>query len=361
MQLVVTGGGTGGHVFPALEVARTALDAGVEVRYFGSFRGQEQSASQKLGIAFVGFASEPVYSLKTPAGWKALTQLIRCTFKAKAALKAKRPDVVFSTGGYASAPVVRAAQMLGIPYVLHEQNSVPGRSNLLAAKRAYCVATTFHSAEKHFEGCKVERTGLPVRRELRERSADKRLFEAEPRIILAVGGSQGAARLNETVLSTAPRMEKDLRWIHVTGRKHFESLFSSYEKMGIASIYRMKSFLEGEAMAEAYSEATLVVGRSGAGTLSELAAFGLPSVLIPYPYAHANHQYENAKEFEGIGAATIIQEEDLHPARLEENLDRWLESASAFSSARESLAAWDCPHAADRILELLRSSVTFNK
>lgn len=358
MKLVVTGGGTGGHVFPALEVARTSVAQGNDVVYFGSLRGQERAACSRESLAFIGFPSEPIYSLKSASGIKAILKLARATLMARKALRKASPNVVFSTGGYASAPVVRAALILGIPYVLHEQNSVPGRSNLIGAKRAYAVATTFHSAAKHFHDVRTERTGLPVRKELRDAAKLSRLVEAEPFNILAVGGSQGAASLNEAVLSCATRITANVNWVHVTGKKHFETLFPTYEKLGISNIYRMKSFLESQEMAEAYSEASIVVGRSGAGTLSELAAFGLPSVLVPFPSAHANHQFHNAEEFEGLGAATIIQQNQLHPSDLEEAIMSWLEIPSARDSAGEALARWDVPDAADKILGLLREAAT---
>lgn len=354
MKLVVTGGGTGGHVFPALEVARHAQESGTEILYLGSLRGQERAACGKAGLAFRGFPSEPVYSVKSPKGWKALINLARATLQARSVLKEGNPDAVFSTGGYSSAPVVRAAITLGIPFVLHEQNAVPGRSNKMSAKRAFAVATTFHLAAEHFHGCRVERTGLPVREELREAAMTRGLtMDAYPMRILVVGGSQGAASINEAALQAATRMTKDLRWTHVTGKNHFETIYHTFEKLGIGSIYEVKAFLEGSEMAAAYADASIVVGRSGAGTLSELAAFGLPSILTPYPTSHANHQYYNAKEFADMGAATIIPQASLGPARLEEALLSWLDSGPARDSAREALAGWDRPDAAEAIMKLL--------
>ncbi len=356
MKLVVTGGGTGGHVFPALEVGREAQKRQFDVLYLGSLRGQERGICQRANMPFQGFVSEPLTSLKRPAGWKAAVNLLRATAQARKSLKTARPDAVFSTGGYSSAPVVRAAITLGIPFVLHEQNSVPGRSNLLTAKRAKWVATTFYSAEAHFTGCRVERTGLPVRAELREAAMARHLLmDAYPMKVLVVGGSQGAAAINEAALSVAQRMTRDLHWTHVTGRKHFETIFATYEKMGLGAIYQVKAFLEGKEMADAYGEANLVIARSGAGTLSELAVFGLPSLLVPYPHAHANHQFHNAKEFEAMGAAVLIEQESLHAAILEESLLKWVDVAAARDSARSALAAWDVPDAADRILKLIEN------
>lgn len=354
MRLVVTGGGTGGHVFPALEVARLAVAQNHDVAYLGSHRGQERASCLKAAVSFRGFPSEPIYRLASLRGVRAVANLLRATLQARKAFLDGRPDVVFSTGGYSSAPIVRAAMMLRIPFVLHEQNAIPGRSNLLSAKRAHTIATTFHAAAAHFEGCNVIRTGLPVRSELREVALSKALsMDAFPMQILVVGGSQGAAAINEAALQTATRMTGDLRWLHVTGKSHFEPLFASYEKLGLGAIYKPKAYLESAEMADAYSQAAVVVGRSGAGTLSELAAFGIPSVLIPYPQAHANHQAANAKEFADMGASVVITQPDLHAAKLEESLQLWITSATARDNAREALRTWDQPDAAKLILQIL--------
>ena len=162
MRLIVTGGGTGGHVFPALEVARLAISEGHDVLYLGSNRGQESRVCERAKIAFHGFPSEPIYSLKKPSGWLAVVQLVRARSMAIKRLKLARPDALFSTGGYSSAPVVSAAKVLRIPYVIHEQNSVPGRTNLAFSKAAFRVCTTFDCSATHFSTATV-RTGMPVR------------------------------------------------------------------------------------------------------------------------------------------------------------------------------------------------------
>lgn len=354
MRLIVTGGGTGGHIFPALEVARFARDRDDLVLYLGSVRGQEGKACEKANIAFQGFRSEPLYSLKTPRGWRVLARMWRASQAAKSALIEAKPDAVFSTGGYSSAPVVLAAKRLGIPFVIHEQNSVPGRTNKFLSNRAYCVATTFESADKHF-AVRTVRTGLPVRTELRELCGQRTLDAGVGHgRVLVTGGSQGAASINEAALSTANRMSsRKLKWLNVTGKANFEQLFPSFEKLGLLGVYEMKSYLEGPEMGDEYARSTISVSRSGAGTLSELAAFRLPSVLIPYPWAHANHQLHNAMEFSEIGAAIVIEQKDLHPTRLEEAVAHWIDNAEAIRKAQEALADWDRPDAAERVYQLI--------
>jgi UDP-N-acetylglucosamine--N-acetylmuramyl-(pentapeptide) pyrophosphoryl-undecaprenol N-acetylglucosamine transferase len=285
-----------------------------------------------------------------------MMRLFRATRGVKAELTRQRPDAVFSTGGYSGAPVMYAARALGIPYIIHEQNSIPGRSNLMFGKKAYCIATTFRATAQHFQGCRVERLGLPVRSELRELAQSS--SPTEDIRILVVGGSQGAAALNQSALETAERSAHlDWHWLHITGKAHFDDVFHSYKAFGLSSCYEVKAFLEGKEMGRAYAHSSLAVCRSGASTLSELAAFRLPSILVPYPYAFANHQHYNAKEFEEMGAAIIIPQTELHSALLEESIRTWLSDSTAMEVARAALAEWDSPDAAQKVLELVSKAV----
>jgi len=353
LRLVITGGGTGGHVYPALEVARLAKEREASVLYLGSLRGQEGRLCEKAGIEFAGLPSLPLKSLRTLSGWRGLAGLLRSRMKARNELGRRRPDAVFSTGGYAAAPVVSAAQALGIPTVLHEQNSLPGRSNLLFARKAHAIGVTFRSSESHFEGCRVVRTGMPVRRELRAIASSKRERDLLP-LFLVVGGSQGARAVNEAALGAAQRMHgRALHWLHSTGKAHFEAVFSSYEKLALKDCYEVRAYLEGEAMAEAYMRASLLVGRAGAGTLAEAAAFGLCGILIPYPHAYADHQRHNAEEFAAMEAATVLAQSDLSPASLESAIIPWLENPSRRERAAVALADWDAPNAAQDLFELV--------
>lgn len=358
MRLIVTGGGTGGHVYPALEIARLAQSKSVHVAYFGSLRGQEVGLCQTANIPFVGFDSRPIYSFKSIQGLKSLAALGFARRHAKHELRQIAPDVVFSTGGYSSAPVVSAARSLGIPFVIHEQNSVPGRTNRLLAKGSYAVATTFHSTAKHFDGHHVVRTGLPVRQSLRDIAEAERNSQIIP-LILVVGGSQGAMTLNEAALGAAKRMVGNAQhWIHVTGPKNFEACYPSFEKLGLKDEYQMFAYLQGDDMARAYAGASVVVCRAGASTLSELAAFRLPSVSIPYPHAHANHQYHNALELQDLGATRMIPQDELRAASLESELKQWLLHNEDREKAASALAKWDVPDASSRIFELIEGAVS---
>ncbi|HRF60275.1 MAG TPA: undecaprenyldiphospho-muramoylpentapeptide beta-N-acetylglucosaminyltransferase [Fimbriimonadaceae bacterium] len=360
-KLVVTGGGTGGHVFPALEVAQAARAAGFDVRYLGSLRGIEGRGCERLELPFEGFSSEPVTSLRKLKGWKALLALLRATGAARRALDRDRPDVLFSTGGYASAPVAMAARRLRIPYVIHEQNTVPGRTNRILAKESFAVATVFRSGAEHFPGSRVVRTGMPIRSALRQ-SAQGRLgvgqvLREDSPILLVMGGSQGAVALNDACLATALRMAStEVQWLHVAGPSHFDATLQSVAKLGIRSPYEVRAFLEAEELASALFSASLVICRAGAGTLAELAAFRTPAILVPYPSAFGDHQRVNALEFESMGAATLLPQSELQPAALEARIHLWLTESDRRDAAAGALAAWDIPDAIDQVLSLLRAA-----
>lgn len=361
MRLAVTGGGTGGHVFPALELAKEAHRRGWEVKYFGSIRGQESRACERESIDFQGFPSEPIYSIRTPKGWKAAIKLLKSVRMAKAALREFAPDVLISTGGYASAPPATAARRLKIPYIVHEQNSVPGRANRVLSKQAFCVATVFESAAQRFPGLRVERTGMPIRQELRD-SAQGRFGVGQTMthhapILLVMGGSQGALALNDAALATAVRMAAtEVQWLHVTGMSHFDSTMVTKSKMAVKAPYEVKAYLQAEEMASALFSTSLAICRSGAGTIAELAAFRKPSILVPYPHAFGNHQLHNALEMQSIGAATVLEQSDLQPSALEGRIQVWLTDEEKRARAAEALAEWDIPDAVQRILKLVEEA-----
>lgn len=365
MRLVVTGGGTGGHVFPALEVAKASRNAGDDVRYFGSFRGQERAACEKAAMPFVAFASEPVYSLTKIKGIKSLIRLLKSSGQVMRELANVRPDVVFATGGYAAAPVLNAARRMKLPIVIHEQNTVPGRTNRIMSRSARAVCTVFHQTSQHFPHVKTVRTGMPVREVMRQSAQGTLMLDSDPTnsapMVLVMGGSQGSAALNDIALTTAVRMATtELQWFHLTGLSHFESTMESLNKMGIKSNYVIKAYLEAEQMAAALFQSTVSICRSGAGTLAELAAFRKPSILVPYPQAFGQHQLYNAQEFAEIGAAEVLVQDEIQSMDLEGRILAWLNDKDRVERAQKALAEWDVPDAVPKILSVVRDAATRN-
>jgi UDP-N-acetylglucosamine--N-acetylmuramyl-(pentapeptide) pyrophosphoryl-undecaprenol N-acetylglucosamine transferase len=362
LRLIVTGGGTGGHVYPALEVARLAAVRGARIAYFGSFRGQERAACVERDILFVGFASEPLYSLKSFAGIRALVRLQQARIRARRYLKAEQPDVVFSTGGYSAGPVVAAARDLKIPYIVHSADSVPPRSTSMFAREAYAFTTLFRSTPKFYTVREVIRTGQPIRRELREPVLFPK--EKEP-IVLVLGGSQGSEFLNKMMPFATAQGQFSARVLHATGPKNLETTRTRLAEAGLGSSYQTVAYLETSELAKAMQMATVVVSRSG-GTLAELALFGLPSVLIPLPSSANDHQLNNAREFAEMGAATILwQPEDKRqmappatPEAVSLAIRDWIEDASKRSAASHNLKDWDIPDATERIVTLIEEAAS---
>ena len=352
MRLVVTGGGTGGHIYPALEVGRLAVEHGAVLHYFGSLRGQEQKITSELGIPFHGFPSEPLYSLKSIRGIKALIKLQQSRGMARRELKQLAPDIVFSTGGYSAGPVVAAARDLKIPYTIHTADSIPARSSSMFAKEAAAFTCTFRSTVDKMSGVKVVRTGQPIRRALREAA---RFIEDKPPMVLVVGGSQGSLFLNEKVPVMAAQPGFETHVLHLTGPKHIESTRKLVESLGIDHRYDTIPYLNADEMTAAYIQATVVIARSG-GTLAELALFGLPSVLVPLPDSANNHQFHNAMEFVNMSAATLMPQLELTPNRLGESVAGWLTNPSRQATARDALKKWDVPDATERIVELIETA-----
>jgi len=280
---------------------------------------------------------------------------------ARKALKELGAEVVFATGGYSAAPVLIAARKLGIPYVVHEQNVVPGRSITMVAKQAYCVLTTFKAGNEHFAGCQIRRVGLPLRKAFRQGGQASLNFDqtrdnADINVI-AMGGSQGASALNEVVLATVVRMSRySVRWLHLSGVTHFDEIQQTANKLGVHSHYQVRAFLDGDEMANSIFTSNLAVCRSGAGTLCELAAFRKPSILIPFPASFGNHQFYNAKEFEDMGAAMVLPQKDLQPSDLESRILLWMNEPERIAKAQDALADWDKPDALSHIIKILTAA-----
>lgn len=350
MRLIVTGGGTGGHVYPALEIAKAFSAAGADVTYFGSLRGIERDACEKANVRFFGLQSAPLGKPWTPSGLAGYFRLAQSIAKARRAFASNKPDCVFSTGGYAAGPSLQAARSLGIPVVLHEQNAIPGRTHRIAAKFAERICGVFEETGEHFPS-KFVRTGMPIREELIEASksrTDNPEFQT-----LCIGGSQGASALNEAVLSLALRVGEQYRWLHVSGPKLYEATATAAERLSAQSGYRVVPFLDAPAMASALSASALAIARAGAGVVSELALFGIPAIFVPYPLAHADHQTHNAAAIVKIGGASLIAQSDVTPERLETEWTAWARDEGRRMTAASSLRNWSIPDATERVRRII--------
>lgn len=322
----------------------------------GSLRGPEGNVASRANLPFTGLPSEPLYRLTSARGLRSALKLLKSLRLARETLTEIRPEVVVSTGGYASAPVMQAARKLGIPVIVHEQNTVPGRSNRMMAADAYAFCTVFESTANFVTPRKLIRTGMPIRQELREAALLRDPGKGAPQVLI-MGGSQGSAALNDAALAAAVRMtDARFDWVHITGLGHFERSNTTREKLGINGHYQLKSYCDVDELGDILRRTTVAISRSGAGSLAELAAFRIPGILVPYPFAFAQHQRTNAQEFVQMGAATLLEQDNMDSAAIEKVLEEWLESGERRERAQLALQEWDRPSATADIAAIVEEA-----
>lgn len=351
-RLLLTGGGTGGHLFPAIATAEEvcARNPGTEVLFLGT--GRKMDAA---GLVGTGYKSKTLtcYGLKgkNPLQFaKALVALPLSFLQAIWVILRFQPDVVFGVGGYVTGPVVLAARLLGRRTIIHEQNSVPGMANKKLSRIAGTVCISLPQSAKYFSEKKTVLTGNPVRKKILELAARQEREEKESRALLILGGSLGAHRVNELVVAAvcdSPELSR-LTIIHQTGSADAEWVTDAYEKSGVAAT--VAPFFTD--MAEIYAQADLLVSRAGATTLAELAVLGKPAILIPYPYAADDHQTENAEYYVMGGGCRVYAENALNPSILARELEGLLFNSEKLAGMSQKMRNLGIPDAAGRIAEI---------
>jgi UDP-N-acetylglucosamine--N-acetylmuramyl-(pentapeptide) pyrophosphoryl-undecaprenol N-acetylglucosamine transferase len=360
-KAIIACGGTGGHLFPGLAVAEALHERGHEVMLFVSekeidatalkthpqFRAEKLPSvgmpSMILSPAFIGFLRR---------SWESYRQC-------RAIYRRFRPSVVLGMGGFTSTAPILAARLQGLPCFIHESNAIPGRANRLASKFATRVLLGFEECRARFPGANSVFTGTPVRRNLgqpMDRAMAAKVFNLDPErpILLVTGGSQGASGINQLLFRTAPLVASSgLQIIHLTGKNDDRLAAANYQRDGIP--HYVAQF--HHRMEEAYSACDLVVSRAGASSLSELSKFGLPSILIPYPYATDNHQQANAEIYVSAGAANSVVENDVQPenfAALIGNLLGDSERRTVMAAAAKKITP---DSAADNVADVMERAV----
>lgn len=327
MKILIAAGGSGGHIFPAIALGRTlkAADKGAEVFFVGSDKVLDRRIFEKELVRFSLLTANKLPYRMSLRLVPFAAKLMRDTVKSLFLMMRNRPDVVIGFGGYVSFPVHAAAYVLRVPKVVHEQNVVPGRANKALFSLADKVAVSFEETKKHMgaHAGKAVLTGNPIRAEVfkDDRAGGIQRFGLDPEkfTLLVIGGSQGAHFLNTMFVSALLMMESDrkrtLQVIHITGNKDYGWALGAYANTGIE--HRVYSFIDR--IEEAYAAADLVVTRSGASALFELALLGKPMILVPYPFA-MSHQQENAAAFAKNAAAVLLDEKSLSAEVFKETL-----------------------------------------
>ncbi len=346
-RLMVMAGGTGGHVFPALAVARVLREQGMEIAWMGTREGMEARLVPKEGFRLECIRIAGLRGKGLGAVLAAPIRILRALWESGRILRAFRPNVVLGMGGFASGPGGVMARTLGLPLVIHEQNRVPGLTNQWLARVANRVFEAFPGSFAAARG--AEACGNPVRPEITGLPPPAQRFNARtgPGRLLVLGGSLGAKALNETVPAALARLPAAQRPTvrHQCGERTLELARSAYAEASVEA--DLVPFIDD--MAEAYGWADLVVCRAGALTVSELAAAGIGAVLVPYPFAVDDHQVGNARVLSDVGAAELVRQRDLTAAALAGLLAERLADRERLLAMAEAARSRAAPDAAERI------------
>ncbi|WP_321333777.1 undecaprenyldiphospho-muramoylpentapeptide beta-N-acetylglucosaminyltransferase [uncultured Bacteroides sp.] len=317
IKVIISGGGTGGHIFPAISIANAIKEQHPEAKFL--FVGAEgrmemqrvpDAGYQIIGLPVVGFDRK--HLLKN---FSVLIKLAKSQWKARSIIKAFKPDVAVGVGGYASGPTLKTAGMMGIPTLIQEQNSYAGVTNKLLAKKAQKICVAYEGMEKFFPSNKIIITGNPVRQALLDHTINReeaiKSFNLTPdkKTILILGGSLGARTINQCMIEHLKEVKtSDVQFIWQTGKIYFEQAKKAVDNTGEIENLYITDFIKD--MAHAYAAADLVISRAGAGSISEFCLLGKPVILVPSPNVAEDHQTKNAMALVNKQAAIYVKDAD---------------------------------------------------
>lgn len=351
LRVLIAGGGTGGHIIPALAVARELVSRHrAEVLFVGTARGMEGRLVPEAGFPLDLVQVGPLNRVSLATRLRTLFDLPRSVLTCRRIIRAFKPDVVFGVGGYASGPAMAAALFLKTPTMAFEPNAMPGLANRLVGKRVQAAAVNFPAAERWFRNAEV--TGIPVRPEFFQLVPPP----PSPPHLLVFGGSQGARIFNQTmpqIVSALLHAVPGLTLLHQCGARHAESTQAAYAQSGAdPACWEVKPFLDD--MPARFARANLVMARSGASTVAELAAAGKPALLVPFAAAADDHQRRNAEAMVQAGAAVMLREDELlNPDSLLTVLAPLLKSPERLAAMSGAARTQAHPSAAERIADRL--------
>lgn len=358
LGVVIACGGTGGHLFPGIAVAEELKARGHNPLLLISEKAVDQEASKKYGdlefVAIPAIAKPPTLSLRmVPFLWKLFLTIRRC----KKLLRERKMDAVVGMGGFTSMPPVFAANRMGLAAFVHDSNALPGRANVMTARYCHAVFVGMKETAEYFPRQTVEVTGTPVRKEIRvlpsrADAAAKLGLDAERPVVAVMGGSQGARQLNRLVAEAFTDFPPGTQVLHVAGTKDLAEVQASVVgKRG----YVVLGFCDD--MASVYAVADLCVCRSGASSLTELAHAGVPSILVPYPFAADDHQTKNAAVFVAAGASKMAQERELDAEKLAGMVGEILQDAAVYAGMKKATSALNVADAAGRVCDAIEKTI----
>ena len=350
MRVIISAGGTGGHIYPALSILNKILEKepNSEVLYIGTTDRMEAKIVPEMGIPYKGVN---VIGLKKDFTiFKASYLFIRAIIKCRKIIKDFKPDIVIGVGGYITAPVIYSAKKLGIKTVIHEQNSIPGKSNTFLEKYTDKILVSLPGSKEHFSG-DVVLTGNPRSQEAYyAKTMDKKElgFNKDKKLVLVVMGSLGSTTVTNCLLDIIPKFKgKDYEVLVISGKDYFDR----YPK-DLPENVKVIPFLNN--MVNLLKNVDVMVTRAGASTIAEIVAIGLPSILVPSPYVANNHQLYNAKELVKNNSALLLEEKDLNSDNLLKKIDLLLDNSVLYKEISENAKKLSVISSCDKIYEEIK-------
>ena len=362
MNIVLSGGGTAGHINPALALAEELVSRGHSVYYAGTPQGVEARLVPEAGIPFTAFEASGFNRNHPTTIFRALRLIAASTRKAKAWFAEIKPDCVVVFGGYVCIPVGRAATALGIPVVIHEQNSVMGMANKYLSKHAARVALTYEDASSAVaDQSKCVLTGNPVRRSMftttREEGRSYCQVPHDAVMLLVFGGSLGARHINTAVCRAKEQIlaQADVYVRHITGPKEYDTVVADLA-LTSEEAQRWHVVSYEDHMAQALVASDAVVSRAGASSLAEISALQIPALLVPFPYATADHQTANARSYVESGAAFLIRDDEVENEEFVQILLEIISHEETRNAMRAAAAAFETQNAAAKLADVVEQA-----
>ncbi|MGL9728904.1 undecaprenyldiphospho-muramoylpentapeptide beta-N-acetylglucosaminyltransferase [Enterococcus sp. DIV0756] len=362
MRILVTGGGTGGHIYPALAFIRYVqkIQPESEFLYVGTHRGLENKIVPETGISFKTIKIQGFKRKLSFDNIKTVQLFLESIKRSKEILREFKPDVVIGTGGYVSGSVVYAAARMNIPTIVHEQNSVPGITNKFLSRFADRVGISFPDAAQYFPENKTVLVGNPRAQEVVTSGKSEVLeqYGLLPDIptVLIFGGSQGALKINQAVIQALPKFsQKDYQVLYASGDRYYNEILEKFDVEKISHNLSLQPYIKN--MTDVMANVDLLIGRAGATSIAELTALGLPAILIPSPYVTNDHQTKNAQSLVNAGAVKMIKDADLTGENLVEAVDDIMNDSEKKATMAMASRQEGIPDAAERLWTLVNEII----
>ncbi|MFN2454200.1 MAG: undecaprenyldiphospho-muramoylpentapeptide beta-N-acetylglucosaminyltransferase [Pyrinomonadaceae bacterium] len=357
MRVLIAAGGTGGHIYPGIAVAKEIVrrDAASEVRFVGTARGLETRLVPQAGFELSLIESAGLKNVGMLARVRGLLVLPKSFLAARSLIKEFRPDVVVGAGGYVSGPVLLTASLMNVPTLAMESNALPGWTNRVLARFVTRAAVSFEAALPYFRG-KAVVTGNPVRREFFDIPAKRR--DASRFSVLVFGGSQGARAINEAMIAALPHLaahKNSLHVTHQTGEADYEKVRQGYASAGWTENADVLRYIDD--MVASFAASDLIISRAGATTSAELIAARKAAIMIPFPLAADDHQRKNAEALQTAGAARMILQSDLTGERLAAEIDKLIAAPDTLTRMEQSAREMARGDAAQTTVDLMEKMV----